>query len=312
MNSHTNTFIGTGAKSIHYYKWEKQNPKAILQIIHGMGEHAGRYAKHAENFTEEGYVVYANDHRGHGFTAESVDRIGYFDDGHFWHDTQSDIKQLTEIALSENPGLPIFILGHSMGSMLLRDYISTSKTKFAGAILSGTGGDPGVLGKIGRLLAKVIAGIYGGKERSEFLRSLSFGKFNKEFEPMRTKADWITRDNDEADKYAKDPMCSKTFTSGYWVDFLEGVLHINTKEVYNAAPKDLPMYIFSGGRDPVGDFGKGVNEVFQKYKQAGVTSIQCTIYEDARHEMLNEINRDEVIDSLLKWMGLNLPLVDNV
>ena len=310
MNSYTNTFTGTGNKSIHYYKWEKDNPKAILQIIHGMGEHAGRYAKHAKEFTREGYVVYANDHRGHGHTAESVDKIGYFDDGHFWNDTQSDLKQLTEIALKENPGLPIFILGHSMGSMLLRDYISTSETKFVGAILSGTGGDPGILGKVGRMLAKLLAGINGTKKRSEFLRNLSFGKFNKEFAPMRTKADWITRDNDIADKYVADPMCSKTFTCGFWIDFLEGVLHINTTEVYNKTPKDLPMYIFSGQRDPVGDFGKGVNEVFEKYKQVGLTSVQCTLYEDARHEMLNEINREEVIEALLEWMGENLPSVD--
>jgi alpha-beta hydrolase superfamily lysophospholipase len=245
--------------------------------------------------TKEGFVLYANDHRGHGITAGSVDKIGYFEDGHFWNDTIDDLAKLTSIAQQENPGLPIFILGHSMGSFLLRDYLTKSKASFKGAILSGTGGDPGMLGKVGKLVAKLLASINGRKDRSEFLRSISFGKFN-------TKADWISRDEQVVDLYVNDDKCSKTFTSGFWIDILEGVLRINKKQAFDNTPKDLPIYMFSGQRDPVGDFGKGVTEVYQKFKKAGITSIECMLYPDARHEMLNETNRNEVITSMVSWM----------
>jgi len=306
MNSETNTFKGVGDKAIHYYKWSSDNPKAILQVIHGMGEHAGRYDRLAEDLTKEGFVLYANDHRGHGKTAESVDKIGYFENRHFWNDTQSDLKQMTAIAMNEYPGLPVIALGHSMGSFLLRDYLTNKDMPFVAAILSGTAGDPGLLGKIGRLMAKLLGKIHGRTTRSEFLRSLSFGKFNKEFAPMRTKADWLTRDEAVADAYVADEMCSKTFTSGFWDNMLEGVLKINTKAAFDQTPKDLPIYMFAGQRDPVGDFGKGVTEVFEKYKNVGIRQIECTLYPDARHEMLNEINRDEVIASMLEWMSQQL------
>jgi alpha-beta hydrolase superfamily lysophospholipase len=303
MISETNTFKGAGNKDIHYYKWSADNPKAILQVIHGMGEHAGRYNRLAEDLTKEGFVLYANDHRGHGHTAETVDKIGYFEDRHFWNDTQSDLKQLTSIAKAEHPDLPIIALGHSMGSFLLRDYLTTMDQPFVAAIISGTGGDPGALGKVGKFIAKLLGAVYGRATRSEFLRSISFGKFNKEFAPMRTKADWITRDVDVVDEYVADEMCSKTFTNGFWDNMLEGVLKINKKTAFEQTPKDLPIYMFAGERDPVGDFGKGVTEVFNNYKNAGVKHIECTLYPEARHEMLNETNRDEVIASMLSWMN---------
>ncbi len=306
MISETNNFKGAGNKDIHYYKWSVDNPKAVLQVIHGMGEHAGRYSRLAEVLTKEGFVLYANDHRGHGYTAESVDKIGYFENRHFWEDTQSDIKQLTAIAKSEYPNLPIIALGHSMGSFLLRDYIASKEVPFVAAILSGTGGHPGILGKVGRLMAKLLGAVNGRATRSEFLRSISFGKFNKEFAPMRTKADWISRDVDVVDRYVGDEMCSKTFTNGFWDNMLEGVLKINAQTAFEQTPKDLPIYMFSGQRDPVGDFGKGVNEVFNKYKNVGVSNIECTLYPDARHEMLNETNRDEVIAAMLGWMNEQL------
>lgn len=308
MKSFENQFIGHNKKAVHYYKWTGSDKKAAIQIIHGMGEHAARYKRLAETLVPLGFVLYANDHRGHGRTAETVDKIGYFEEGHFWNDTQEDLKIFTQLIQKENPGIPLFILGHSMGSLLTRDYISMHDTgRLNGVILSGTGGDPGMLGTAGIWISKLLAGIHGRKDRSEFLRSISFGKFNKEFSPMRTKADWISKDETVVDAYVGDPMCSKTFTSGFWIDLLSGVKKINKKETFQSTDTNLAMYMFSGDRDPVGDFGKGVTEVFEKYKLAGIKDIQCTLYPNGRHEMLNEINRDEVIASLVTWMEEHLP-----
>lgn len=297
-----NQFIGKRDKSIHYFKWADGEPKAVIQIMHGMGEHAARYERLAKDVMPLGFAVYANDHRGHGKTAAGHDKIGYFDDGDFWADTQSDLKQFNALIRTAHPDKPLFILGHSMGSLLARDYISNNTDRIHGVILSGTGGDPGLLGSIGQLLAKLLASIHGRKTRSEFLRGISFGKFNKEFSPMRTPADWITTDEAVVDAYVADPMCSKTFTSGFWIDLLNGVKRINKAAAFNSTSKDLAIYLFAGDRDPVGDFGKGVTEVFEKYKKAGIKDIQCTLYPNGRHEMLNEINRDEVISALVNWM----------
>lgn len=297
-----NHFIGKHDKHIQYYKWVAAETKAVVQVMHGMGEHAMRYERLAEDLVPLGFTVYANDHRGHGRTAKDIDHIGYFEDGDFWNDTQDDLGQFNQLIRSEYPDTPLFILGHSMGSLLARDYISNNSDRIHGVILSGTGGDPGFLGRVGLMLSKLLASIHGRDKRSEFLRSISFGKFNKEFAPMRTKADWISKDKAVVDKYVTDEMCSKTFTSGFWIDLLNGVTGINKAETFNATSKELPIYMFSGDRDPVGDFGKGVTEVFEKYKKAGIKNIQCTLYPNGRHEMLNEVNRDEVIASMVSWM----------
>lgn len=301
MNSTEHQFVGKENKSIHYYKWEGTEQKAVIQVIHGMGEHAARYKRLAESLVPLGYILYANDHRGHGRTATTVEDIGYFEDGDFWRNTLDDISKLTEIIRSENKDLPFFILGHSMGSLLARDYISKPIDGLKGIVLSGTGGNPGLLGSVGLMLSKVLASIHGRKERSEFLRNISFGKFNKEFSPMRTKADWISKDENVVDLYVNDPMCSKTFTSGFWIDLLTGVKKINQTKTFDSTPKDLPIYMFSGDRDPVGDNGNGVTEVFENYKKAGVKDIQCILYPNGRHEMLNEVNRDEVIGAMADW-----------
>lgn len=297
-----NQFIGRHNKSIHYFKWTDGEPKAVVQVIHGMGEHAARYARLAKDLVPLGFAVYANDHRGHGKTANGIEQNGYFEDGDFWTDTQNDLEQFNQLIRTAHPNMPLFILGHSMGSLLARDFISHHTNKLQGVILSATGGDPGFLGNVGLMLAKIISRIYGRKTRSEFLRSLSFGKFNKEFSPMRTTADWISKDEEVVNKYVADPMCSNTFTSGFWIDLLKGVKIINHRDAFTKTSKELAIYIFSGDRDPVGDFGKGVTEVFEKYKQAGIKDIKCTLYPNGRHEMLNEINRDEVVSDLVDWM----------
>jgi alpha-beta hydrolase superfamily lysophospholipase len=299
------SFQARDGKTIVYYEWapaENSSVKAIVQIAHGMAEHAQRYDRFASFLVKNGFAVFANDHRGHGKTAGSQEEIGYKEDGDFWGKAVADMRSLQELAKAQYPGRPYFLFGHSMGSFLSRNFIAKFGNELNGAILSGTGGDPGFLGKIGLLIAKIESFFKGRKKPSPLLDTLSFGQFNREFKPNRTGHDWLSKDEKEVDKYVADPTCGTVFTTGFFIDLLRGINLINKKETFQNTPKQLPIYLFAGALDPVGDKGKGVEEVFKKYKEAGIQNVSCKLYEIGRHEMLNETNRDEVYDDILKWL----------
>ncbi len=303
MQSKTNTFQSTDQLSIHYHQWLPDTPpKGTVQIAHGLAEHAARYKRFAEVLTRAGYAVYANDHRGHGQSAGSLEKVGYFESTPFWNAALLDMQQLTAIIQKEHTNLPVFLMGHSMGSLLTRAYISKWGNQLKGAIVCATGGDPGMLGKIGGVIAKLTAMINGKTERSDFLNKLSFGKFNDAFQPTRTEFDWLSRDEAEVDKYISDPYCGGTFTAGFWIDLLKGVTQINNSSTYQATPKDLPIILLAGDKDPVGDMAKGVQQVHGAYKKVNMKDLQCTIYTDARHELLNETNRADVMQDIINWL----------
>ncbi len=302
MTGKEHTFEAADGKSIVYYKWASANAKAVIQIAHGMAEHAQRYDRFANFLVKNGYAVYANDHRGHGKTAGSQDQIGYKEEGDFWSKAIQDMRSLHKIAKGDFPNLPYFIFGHSMGSFLSRHYISKYGSELNGAILSGTGGDPGFLGKIGAFIAKIESLFKGRKKPSPLLDTLSFGKFNKAFGPNRTGHDWLSKNEEEVDKYVADPSCGSVFTTGFFIDLLNGISIINSKTTFQNTPEDIPIYLFAGALDPVGDKGKGVTEVFEKFKKEGIKDVQCKLYENGRHEMLNETNREEVYNDILTWL----------
>lgn len=290
---------------IHYYKWyptATASIKGAIQIAHGLSEHAKRYASFARVLTDQGYVVYANDHRGHGQTAGSPEKVGYLEDAPFWASALRDMYQLNQIIQKEQAGVPVFLFGHSMGSLLARQYITQWGQTLRGVIISATGGDPGMLGKIGALVAKVTAMINGKKKRSQLMDKLSFGKFNDAFKPNRTAFDWLSRDEKEVDKYIADPYCGVVFSAGFWEDFLKGINYINSAEAYQKTPKTLPILLIAGDKDPVGDMAKGVLQIKQAYKQVAIQNLQCKIYPEARHELLNESNRMEIIQDILQWL----------
>lgn len=287
------------------YRWTPENPKQIVgvvQIAHGMAEHAGRYARFAGYLADAGFAVYANDHRGHGKTAGALENVGYFADAGGWQAVVEDMVQLTAIIRGELPGVPIFLLGHSMGSFLSRSYIATHGEDLAGVILSGTGGDPGLLGKVGLLIARWECFRKGKKAQSPLLNNLSFGGFNKAFKPNRTDFDWLSRDAVEVDAYIADPYCGGIFTAGFFVDLLTGLQFINSAGGIRQIPKDLPVHFLSGACDPVGNNTKGVRQVVDAFKAAGIKDMTATFYEGGRHEMLNETNRDEVFRDILGWL----------
>jgi alpha-beta hydrolase superfamily lysophospholipase len=305
MKSKTFIFKTKNDVDIFVYKWLPENEsgvKAVVQLSHGMAEHGKRYERFAEALTDSGYAVYINDHRGHGKTAGSVEALGYFADESGWDLVVDDMHRLTGVIKENHPGLPVFLLGHSMGSFLSRNYIYLYGNELKGVILSGTAADPGLLGSIGIRLAKHECRKKGKKAKSPLLDRLSFGSFNKAFKPARTDFDWLSRDNEEVDKYIHDPYCGEMFTAGFYLDLLKGIQTINLKSNTDLVPKDLPIFLFAGDMDPVGKNSKGVKQVFKVYQKAGIQDVTCKFYKEGRHEMLNEINREEVFGDIIKWL----------
>ena len=296
-------------QEIHVYEWipeDEQSIKAVLQIAHGMAEHAERYKDFALFLNKNGYAVFANDHKGHGKTAESLENLGYFADKDGFKKVVNDMRSLTDKIQERFPEKPVFLLGHSMGSFLSRFYAIENSSKLKGLILSGTAGDPGMLGKVGKLLTNIIMVFNSSKSQSSLMTNLSFGAYNKAFKPNRTEYDWLSRDNSQVDKYVNDLFCGTIFSLGFYNDLLGGLLQINKQSEINKTSKNLPILLVAGSKDPVSENGKGVTEVYEKYKNAEINDIEIKLYPDARHEILNEINKDEVYNDILDWLNKHL------
>jgi alpha-beta hydrolase superfamily lysophospholipase len=307
MQTSSFSFETKDGSQIFVHKWiPNQEAKGIVQVAHGMSEHSARYGNFAAALVEKGYIVYANDHRGHGRTAGDQENLGYFADEHGWERTVEDLYQLTQRIRDENPYLPVFLFGHSMGSFLCIRYIQKYGKELSGVILSGTGSDPGFLSTIGIWIAKREMKKKGKKARSELLNKLSFGSYNKAFKPNRTEFDWLTRDKQEVDKYIEDPYCGEVATAGFFYDMISGIKQLDNPDRMSQIPKELPIFIFSGDKDPVGNYSKGVIKTFQNFKKAGIKNISCKLYKDGRHEMLNEINREEVFRDVIQWLNKHL------
>lgn len=307
MNADTFTLSRPDGATIHGRRWLPDgDATAIVQIAHGMAEHSGRYARFAQALTAAGYAVYAEDHRGHGRTGEAA-TIGYFADEDGWSKVVEDLDAVTRHALGEHPGLPVALFGHSMGSFLSRDYAVRHGSDLAAVVVCGTAGDQGVLGKAGTVIATVEARVRGRRHPSALMNKLSFGSYNAAFKPARTDFDWLSRDEAEVDKYIADPLCGFVCTSGFYGDMLGGLARVNNDKVVAGFPSDLPTLVISGGQDPVG--GKqaaGVNGVADQLRRSGVADLTTKLYPGARHELLNETNRDEVTTEVLAWIAQRL------
>jgi len=306
MGSEDFNFEASDGTKIHVYKWLPEKPKAVVQIAHGMAEHAGRYDRFAQKLADEGYAVYASDHRGHGKTAGTLDNVGYFADNNGWQRVVDDLQELTSTLQSAHPNLPFFLFGHSMGSFLFRNYIFSDCKDINGVILSGTGNNPKLLISLGKLVAAWQVKAKGPQGKTMLMHNMSFGSFNKAFRPNRTDFDWLSRDNEEVDKYISDPFCGGVFTAGFYRDLMAGLAEIGCMDNINKIRKDLPILLFAGDMDPVGNKGKAVKQVYEIYKKAGITDVSCRLYEDGRHEMLNETNRQEVYDDVITWMDSHM------
>ena len=279
-------------------------PRAILQIAHGLAEHSARYARLAGALNAAGYGVYANDHRGHGPRAAAAD-LGHFVDEKGWDKVVGDLWTFNRLFAAEQPGKPIVFLGHSMGSFVGRQFVADHSDALAGAAYSGSNGAPPPIATVGRLVARIERLRLGKRGKSRLLNQMMFGDYNKGFKPARTDVDWLSRDPAEVDAYVADNLCCLPFTTQLAIDLLDALPGLTAPEGLARIRRDLPIYVFSGERDPV---GANIQDLIDRLKGAGFTRLTTRIYPDARHETLNETNRDEVTRDLIAW----LDTVDNV
>jgi alpha-beta hydrolase superfamily lysophospholipase len=273
-------------------------PRASVQIAHGLAEHSARYARLAAALNSAGYAAYANDHRGHGPKAAPAD-LGHFGDEGGWGKVVGDLWTMNRLIAKEQPGLPIIFLGHSLGSFLGQDFVAEHSDALAGAVFSGSNGKPPAIATLGRLIARAERLRLGKRGSSRIIDSMWFGAFNKPFAPARTPFDWLSRDAKEVDAYVADPYCGFPFTNQLAIDVLDALPRLLAPARLARIRKDLPIYVFSGERDPVGANIKGL---IDDLKGAGFTRVTTRIYPDARHETLNETSRDEVTRDLIAWL----------
>ncbi len=303
MRAATFEYQATDGVKLHVYRWLPDDaPRAVLQVSHGLAEHAARYEALARFFTAEGYAVYANDHRGHGQNVKDPAELGFFKERDGWDTVVMDLRGLTQHVKHEHPGLPVFLLGHSMGSLLLQSYLFRFSHELDGALLSGTSGKVGLLATLGVGAVFVEKKRLGLRGRSKLLHDMTFGNYNKAFEPARTEMDWLSRDPAIVDAYVADPLCGFIATTSLWGDLLYGTQQNENPKNQARIRKDLPMFVFSGERCPVGQNLKSVRQLIGAYQRAGLTHVEHRFYEGARHEILNETNRQEVYGDVLRWL----------
>lgn len=286
----------------HVYRWLPDGPpRASLQIIHGMAEHAGRYARLAQALTAAGYAVYAQDLPGHGLTAAAAER-GHFADQDGWRHVLDCIHALGQHSVKEQKGLPRFVLGHSMGGYLLQHYVIEHSAELAGVIFSGCSGDLGILRLLGLALIRAEMLLKGPRHLSAVGDLLSFKEFNKPFKPARTDFDWLSRDAAEVDRYVADPLCGFRCTTGTWAELLRGCATLTDAHRLSRIRKDLPVLIIAGSEDPAIKGEAGPRALERNYRAAQLGKVELRLYPGARHELLNETCRDQVMADVLSWL----------
>jgi len=296
------TFVDAYGVEVSSRWWPTDDPRGVVLVAHGASEHGGRYDRFARALNDAGLAAYALDHRGHGETASGPDDLGVFPSPDGWGTVVRDLLTVTRHAKAAHPDVPFVLFGHSMGSLLARTYVLDHADQVDALVLSGTAGDPGAVGRAGHAVALVESRLRGRDTASPLMDRLTFGSFNAKFQPARTRFDWISRDTDVVDAYIDDPLCGFTCSAGFYADLTGAQPRINDAEQISRMPRDLPILLVSGGDDPVGGSGEGVGALAGLYRATGLRDVTCTIYPGARHEILNETNRDQVTADILEWL----------
>lgn len=307
MNHSTFWLTANDRSRLYVNQWLPDGPaKAMIMLSHGMAEHSGRYARLAESLCAAGYGLYAPDQRGHGRTADEG-TLGLYAEKDGWNKVVGDLASLNQHIGQQQPGLPIILLGHSMGSYIAQAYLLHHSASLNGAILSGSNFQPVALYRAAGVIARLERARQGLRGRSALIDFLSFGSFNKAFKPNRTAFDWLTRDPLEVDKYINDPLCGFRCTNQLWVDLLGGLQQISKASNLAQIDPGLPIMVMGGECDPVSE-GKRLKSLAHALREAGCQNLQLTIYPQARHEVFNETNRDEVTADVLNWLDQALTL----
>ena len=297
--------LGDG-HDLFYRVWDVQDAKATLHINHGMAEHSLRYSRFASYLNSIGIAVYAQDHRGHGYTKEENEK-GWFAEHDGWKSVVDDSWELDKVISNDHPDLPHILFGHSMGSFIARIVLSEHSSAFDAAVFCGTGASQGLIGKFGRLIAGRNAKKYGSRMPDPVFENIAFGSYVRHF-PGEGRFGWLSKDRTEVEKYENDPLCGFTCSSGFYIDLLTLIEKANDKAAAGGIRKDIPVMVISGDADPVGNYGKGVRKVASMYRKAGIEDVRLVLFPDDRHEILNETDRDVVEKTIGAFI---LEVVDN-
>lgn len=292
---------GKNTVTAYIYTPKVGEVRGVVQLSHGMIDHVGRYRLLAEYLTSHGFVFAGNDHLGHGKTAARSEDYGFFAERDGVLAVLRDLHTMNKRLRAEFPGVPLFLIGHSMGSFLSRLYVERHPHSISGHIIHGTGG-PNPLLPFGKMLAGWKIFFRGARYRSETIASLAFSGYNSRFDKSEGKNAWLSRDGSMVNGRDDDPATSFTFTASGYSDLFKMVGDSNSKAWFSAYPKELPTLIMSGEEDPVGNYGKGPRYVYKQLMVSGVIDVKLKMYEGARHELFNETNRDEVFADILAWL----------
>lgn len=291
-----------GVTTIHAIRWIPEGEiKGILQISHGMVEFIDRYDEVAAHLAQKGILVVGNDHLGHGRSVRSEEHYGFFAEKDGNKVLLRDIDRLRKIMQKKYPEAPYFLLGHSMGSFLARQYICLRGEGLAGAVIMGTGYQPGFVTRFGIWLTSLMAKVKGWNYRSIFVDGMAFGGYNRKFGSMEGK-EWLSRNVENVDKYKKEKLCNFRFTLNAYHNMFISINHLSHRNYLEKMPKDLPVFFVSGEDDPVGQFGRGVTKVYKQFLKLGMKQATCKLYPEDRHEILNELDREVVYEDIFEWI----------
>lgn len=275
-------------------------PKAVVQVLHGLAEHIGRYDRFAAACCARGIAVIGHDHRGHGADCDVAD-LGHFADHDGWNKVVGDAIAVRRLGAATWPGARIVLLGHSMGSFIAQSALARAPEPTNALILSASTFSKGSQLRLGRLLARLLVLRSGGRHKSPLLNRLGIGSLNKRFAPNRTAFDWLSRDEAEVDRYIADPLCGFPVSDRLWHDLLGGMLEVMSLRSLRRIPPGLPVLVTGGENDPLGGW-RGQGRLAEAFVNSGHAHVELKLYPGGRHEMLNETNRHEVTRNLLAWI----------
>ncbi len=298
-----------GASTVRGVLWQAssgsaaEQPRAIVQLIHGMAEHIGRYEAFARFLAEQGFAVCGHDHIGHGGTADAPERLGLMPAKDGADVLVADVQGLRERVAARFPsGTPYFMFGHSMGSLVLRCYLPVHGQGLAGAVICGTAMPPRLVSKAGNLLARAVVALRGADAKSALLHRLADGAYSHAIPDARTPFDWLSRDPEVVDAFAADERAGFMFSAGAYAALTGAAYRAAAPAAFEGVPKGLPVLVMAGDHDPVGDDGRAPERVARRLEQAGVRDVTLVLYPGMRHEVLNEVGREEVWADVLAWL----------
>ncbi|MCR5663900.1 MAG: lysophospholipase [Oscillospiraceae bacterium] len=281
--------------------------RGVVQIAHGIAEYIDRYDPFMSFLAENGFVAVGNDHLGHGKSISVPEDLGIFAENDGWDYVLRDMDKLHDMMVEKYPGVPYIFFGHSMGSFLTRHYAILHPDKPSLVIICGTGHQLPPMVNAGCFMANTAVKLFGPRKVGKTLNQVAFGSYNKGYEKVRTACDWLNRDEKEVDKYVNDPLCGFVPSVSMFRDMMNGIKAITDPANIARMNKKTPVLFISGGSDPVGENGAGVERAYKAFCDAGLEDVKMKLYPGARHEILLELNHDEVFADVLGWINEKLP-----